>query len=649
MADAKVVFETELDTSGLKSGMSKLEGSGAGSLSDMLLGALGGGNVIQKIGAVLGKAISSSMVVAFAKAAGDIGVAFNEQFAQVSAVMGYYSEDLRNLAIKAGDETQYTATEAAAAMHEMALAGWEEQQIIEGFYDVLNLATIGNMDFAHAGEVVTNIMNAYGLEVSEISTLIDQMAMADIKASTSVAELARGFLSLGGTAKNLAGGTIETATALALLSDNGIKAAQSGTQLRNIIIALGAPGDKASGALDALSVSAYDAEGNFRPLIDTFSDLRLALAFRPQESQIQLLDAIFNKYDLKSVNALLGTSTDRWQELTNQIANSAGTTKTMYGLLTDTAAHDLKELESAQETFMLKTYDVFGGAHRGIIQAQTALTRGLTGFVFGGEGSTIDTSALTDVDMSMQLAELAESAQIMEAFAEQRQKMLEEAENDPTIPSLLEILFPSASAEEMPDYSPDGEGSAIANYAQHIIDALSSGLELNGTNFATALQNVLDGAETQADTSGFEGVGKEISNGIASGIRSGSGAVAAAVRSVIATALAEAQKAAKIHSPSRLFRDKVGAMIASGTAEGVSGNAYLVRDAVGSMVNHSIPNGIKTASKAVPRIASMEAVGASKNAKIEVPQTVNFNVPYATPDEVAKTMQMYMTYGLAAE
>lgn len=218
MADAKVTFETELDTSGLKSGIDALEGVGAGSL----IGAIGGKSVLAKIGSTIGNLIGSSMVAAFAKAVGETGMEFNAQFALVSAAVGYQSEQLRALAIEAGDTTQYTAAEAAEAMREMALAGWSEERIMSSFYDVLNLATVGSMDFAAAAEAIGNSMNAFGLETGETTRLIDELSTADVNASTSVAELTRGFLTLGATGRNLAGGTTEAATAMALLSDNGI-------------------------------------------------------------------------------------------------------------------------------------------------------------------------------------------------------------------------------------------------------------------------------------------------------------------------------------------------------------------------------------------------------------------------------------------
>lgn len=117
--------------------------------------------------------------------------------------------------------------------------------------------------------------------------------MASSKSNTSVAQLGDAILTIGGTAKNLAGGTTELSTALGILADNGVKGAEGGTALRNIILSLSAPTDTAAKAMQSLGLEVYDAHGNMRPLNETFGDLQAALSSMTQGEQTQALSKIF--------------------------------------------------------------------------------------------------------------------------------------------------------------------------------------------------------------------------------------------------------------------------------------------------------------------------------------------------------------------
>ena len=190
----------------------------------------------------------------------------------------------------------------------MALAGYDAETSMAMLPNVLNLAAAGGMELATASDMVTDAQSALGLTMGETTAMVDMMAKASSKSNTSVAQLGEAILTVGGTAKNLAGGTNELSTALGILADNGVKGAEGGTALRNIILSLSSPTDKAAKALASMGVEVFDAAGNMRPLNETFEDMNAALGTMTQEQQTQALRNIFNKTDLKSVNALLATT-----------------------------------------------------------------------------------------------------------------------------------------------------------------------------------------------------------------------------------------------------------------------------------------------------------------------------------------------------
>lgn len=92
------------------------------------------------------------------------------------------------------------------------------------------------VDLASASDMVTDAMSALGMEVSEAGTMVDQMAKTASSTNTSVAQLGEGILTIGATAKSVKGGTAELNTALGILANNGIKGAEGGTHLRNIML-----------------------------------------------------------------------------------------------------------------------------------------------------------------------------------------------------------------------------------------------------------------------------------------------------------------------------------------------------------------------------------------------------------------------------
>lgn len=295
---------------------------------------------------------ATTAVTAFAASSVDTGVQFDSAMSQVAATMGKTTDeigDLRDFAMEMGASTAFSATQAADALNYMALAGYDSEQSMQALPNVLNLAAAGGIELAAASDMVTDAQSALGLSMEESADLVDQMAMASSKSNTSVAQLGEAILTIGGTAKNLAGGTTELSTALGILADNGVKGAEGGTALRNIILSLSAPTDTAAKAMQSLGLEVYDAQGNIRPLNETFADLQAALSAMTQGEQTQALSKIFNKEDLKSVNALLANTGERFDELSGYIGNAAGAAENMANTQLDNLAGDVTLFKSALE------------------------------------------------------------------------------------------------------------------------------------------------------------------------------------------------------------------------------------------------------------------------------------------------------------
>jgi TP901 family phage tail tape measure protein len=257
--------------------------------------------------------------------------------------------------------------------------------------NVLNLAAAGGMELADASDMITDSQSALGLTLGQTSELVDKMAKASSKSNTSVSQLGSAILTVGGTAKTLAGGTTELSTALGILADNGVKGAEGGTALRNIILALSAPTKQAAKAMESLGVNAYDSNGNLRPLNATFEDLNGALSSMTQGQQTEVLSTLFNKVDLKSANALLANSGERFEELSGYIDDAAGAAQKMAETQLDNLTGDVTMFKSALEGAKIAVSDALTPSIREFVQVGTeGLSKITEGFREGGLSGALD-------------------------------------------------------------------------------------------------------------------------------------------------------------------------------------------------------------------------------------------------------------------
>ncbi len=302
-------------------------------------------------------------VTALGTAAVSTAANFESSMSQVQATMGITKDamstvngesvntmdTLSALAKKMGSETAFSASECAEALNYLALAGYDTQQMCDTLPTVLNLAAAGGIDLAAASDMVTDAMSALGMGVDEAGTMVDQMAKTASTTNTSVAQLGEGILTIGATAKTVKGGTAELNTALGILANNGIKGAEGGTHLRNVILSLQNPTDKAAACMEKLGLDVYDSEGNMRSLNDILGDLNTSMDGMTAAEKSNIIGQIFNKTDLSSVNALLANTGTTWDDLQQSIIDSGGAAQQMADTQLDNLQGQITILKSALE------------------------------------------------------------------------------------------------------------------------------------------------------------------------------------------------------------------------------------------------------------------------------------------------------------
>ena len=332
MADYSITGDTRLDASGFNKGLSAMSVAAGDLISGLTQAATG-------------------KLTELAKTSVGVGMSFQSSMSQVAATMGVGVDQIQSLTDKAkemGSTTAFTATQAADALNYLALAGYDANKAAEVLPSVLNLAAAGGMDLAYASDLVTDAMASLNLEASKanVDEFGNKLAKAASKANANVSQLGEAILTVGGTAANLKGGTTELTTALGLLANVGIKGAEGGTHLRNIILSLQSPTDDATKLMEQLGLQVYDAQGNMRGLDDILTDLSGSLAGLTQGQKDSVINALFNKTDLAAVNGLLAAQGEQWESLAQQI-DAAGEAAGDSGAMAQMAETQLDNLQGS--------------------------------------------------------------------------------------------------------------------------------------------------------------------------------------------------------------------------------------------------------------------------------------------------------------
>lgn len=349
MADYSITGDTRLDASGFNKGLSAMSVAAGNLISGLTQAATG-------------------KLTELAKTSVGVGMSFQSSMSQVAATMGVGVDQIQSLTDKAkemGSTTAFTATQAADALNYLALAGYDANKAAEVLPSVLNLAAAGGMDLAYASDLVTDAMASLNLEANKqnVDEFGNKLAKAASKANANVSQLGEAILTVGGTAANLKGGTTELTTALGLLANVGIKGAEGGTHLRNIILSLQSPTDDATKLMEQLGLQVYDAQGNMRGLNDILTDLNSSLAGLTQGQKDSVINALFNKTDLAAVNGLLAAQGEQWESLAQQIdaageaAGDSGAMAQMAETQLDNLQGSVTIMQSALEGLQLGIYD----------------------------------------------------------------------------------------------------------------------------------------------------------------------------------------------------------------------------------------------------------------------------------------------------
>ena len=304
----------------------------------------------------------------FVKDAVDTYSEFNQAMAETAGIAGATEDEYKQLQAAAqemGKRTTKTATEAAQALGYMSLAGWNVNDSISALEPVLRLSEATSMDLATCSDLVTDSMSALGLGVDDLTNYLNVAVQANNKSNTTAQALMEAMIGCGGAAKSAGMDYKQTAAALGILANNGIKGAQAGTALNSMLVRMTTK-DVAQKAFKELGVSIYDSSGAMRNMQDILVELNGAMSGLSQEQKNNYMAAIAGTnyytqfgYLLEGVAEGADGAASTWTQLTEAFDNSDGALDAMADTMTDTLPGAMAIFGSAVDDAKIRLCEVF--------------------------------------------------------------------------------------------------------------------------------------------------------------------------------------------------------------------------------------------------------------------------------------------------
>jgi len=585
--DGSLIFDTKIDGKGFKAGIDKLKSTASASA----------------------KAVSAA-VAGFGAYAVKVGSDFEASMSKVQAISGATAEDMELLTAKAkemGASTKFSASESAEALQYMAMAGWKTEDMLGGLEGIMNLAAASGEDLALTSDIVTDALTAFGLKASDSGHFADVLAKASSNSNTNVAMMGETFKYVAPLAGSLGYSIEDTATAIGLMANAGIKGSEAGTALRAMLTRMVKPTDDVAQAMQQLGIHMTNADGTVRPFAEVTEDLRAAFAGLTAEQQTQYAATLAGQEAMSGMLAIVNASEADYQKLSAAIADSDGAAKAMAETMQDNLQGQITVMKSALEGLGITFYGSLETPLKEVVETGidyiNRLNNSLKNCGFQGFSST----------WKQILGEM------LETTAQQGPEMVESAANllldfldgieqnsDEIAAAGVQIVIALASAiiEVVPELADVGLQIMIslAKYiwnnldqlgpvAVALIAKLATNLLLNKTKLLSAAGELVakTASKLKADfLSKMPEVGRNIVTGIISGLKNGTSTLLNYIKSWAKNIISNVKGQFGIHSPSTVMRDEVGENLALGVGEGFDDKYRAVAAKMNSAIKNQV-------------------------------------------------------------
>ena len=309
-------------------------------------------------------------VVAAGTASVKTAADFESAMSKVSAVSGATGSDLDALSAKAremGSKTKFSASEAAEAMNYMAMAGWKTEDMLGGIEGVMNLAAASGEDLATTSDIVTDALTAFGLSASDSGHFADVLAAASSNANTNVSMMGETFKYCAPIAGSLGLSVEDTAEAIGLMANAGIKSTQAGTSLRTIMTNLSGDVKICGSSIGEVTVATTNADGSMRDLSDILADCRTAFAGLTESEKASAAESLVGKNAMSGFLALMNASDADVEKLSGAIDGCNGAAQSMADTMNDNLEGQLTILKSQLQELAISFGEILLPAVKNIV------------------------------------------------------------------------------------------------------------------------------------------------------------------------------------------------------------------------------------------------------------------------------------------
>ena len=585
--DGSLIFDTSIDRTGFESGIEKLKSAAAAGAKAMT-------------------AVTTA-AIGFSGYAVKVGSDFEAAMSQVQAISGASAEELDALTAKAkemGATTKFSASESAEALNYMAMAGWKTEDMLGGLEGIMNLAAASGEDLALTSDIVTDALTAFGLKASDSGHFADVLAKASSNANTNVAMMGYTFKYAAPLAGALGYSIEDTALAIGLMANAGIKSETAGTALRTMFSELTGVVELSGEKLGKYTLDMQAADGSMVPLKETLDSLREAFSQMTEAEKLANAESIVGKEAMSGLLAIVNASEADYQKLSAAIADSDGAAKAMAETMQDNLQGQVTLFKSALEGLGIAIYGSIEEPLKEVVKAGAGYLsdlnvafeeQGYNGLlvtwkkILGEMLQAVSVSGPEMIDAATELIigfldTIADNSDNIAEAGVQIVVALAEAAID-VLPKLadvgLQILISLAKyiVQNLPELAPVA-ALLIAKFAANILLNKTKLLETGGKlikEMASKLKS--EGVSKMKD------VGKGIVDGVINGIKNNAGKLLSYIKSWAKSILDNAKKALGINSPSKLFRDEIGANLALGVEEGFKDKYKAMADKMRGVIN----------------------------------------------------------------
>ena len=295
---------------------------------------------------------------------------FESSMSKVAAVSGATGSDLEALSKKAremGSKTKFSASEAAEAMNYMAMAGWKTEDMLSGIEGVMNLAAASGEDLATTSDIVTDALTAFGLSAQDSGHFADVLAAASSNANTNVSMMGETFKYAAPIAGALGFSVEDTAEAIGLMANAGIKGSQAGTSLRTIMTNLSGDVKICGQNIGEVTIATTNADGSMRDLSDILADCRTAFSGLSESEKAAAAESLVGKNAMSGFLALMNAGEGDIAKLSGAIDNCNGAAQSMADTMNDNLEGQLTILKSQLQELAISFGEILLPAVKSIV------------------------------------------------------------------------------------------------------------------------------------------------------------------------------------------------------------------------------------------------------------------------------------------